>query len=171
MRKFTIATVVAFVLAAVVTGAGAAAAPVSNEHFKLTSAPYADGWCGVAGTSIDTVVAHLIVGADGAVLENLNLTTVFTATASGKSMEVHIARVGRASAAVDNGDGTETIFLTNNGLQNFKLPNGPLIVRNAGSITFAITLDTATGDFVSFEVVEEHGQFPPGCAFIIEALT
>ena len=36
-------------------------------------------------------------------------------------MEVHIARVSKTGAAVDNGDGTETIFVTNNGVQSFKL--------------------------------------------------
>ena len=171
MRKLRIATALAIVLAGVAPAFGLAGAPTFNDSFRFTSDPYADGWCGIAGTSIDTVVAHFQVRSNGASLENLNVTTVFTASASSKSMEVHIARVGKTDTAVDNGDGTETILLTNNGLQNFKLQNGPLIVRTAGSISFAITLEVGTGDFVSFEVVEEHGQFPAGCALIVEALT
>ena len=171
MRKFRITTALVVVLAGVLPAFGLAGAPVFNDSFRFTSDPYSDGWCGIAGTSIDTVVAHFQVRTSGASLESLNVTTTFTAAASGKSMEVHIARVGKTEAAVDNGDGTETILVTNDGMQNIKLPNGPLLVRTAGSITFAITLEVGTGDFVSFEVVKEHGQFPPGCAFIVEALT
>jgi hypothetical protein len=173
MRKFKLlpALAAAVVVMAVVPALGLAGPPAFNGHFSFTSAPYADGWCGIDGTSVDTVRAHFLEDASGASIENLNLVTTFTSTASGKSMEIHIARVSKSDAFVDNGDGTETLFVTNNGLQSWKIPNGPMLVRSVGSITFAITFDAATGEFLSFEVVEEHGQFPPGCEFIIEALT
>jgi len=173
MRKFnllrTLAAVV--VLMPVLPAVGLAGPPVFNGHFSFTTDPYADGWCGIDGTSVDIVKAHYVEDETGASLENLNLVTTFTSTASGKSMEIHIARVSKADAVVDNGDGTETVFGTNNGVQSWKIPNGPVFVRSVGSITFAVTFDAATGDFLSFEVVAEHGQFPPGCELIIEALT
>jgi hypothetical protein len=170
MRKFRMATTLAVVLAGVVPAFSLADAPVFNDSFRFTSDPYSEGWCGMAGTSVDTMVARFRVGSGGS-LENLNMTTVFAASASAKSMEVHIARVGKTEASVDNGNGTETFVQTNTGRQSFKLPGGPLLVRSAGTITFAITLEVGTGDFMSFEVVEQHGQFPPGCDFIVEALT
>ena len=148
-----------------------AAPPVVNVHVNFTSDPYADNWCGIDGSSVDSVVAHYKEDAGGAFIANLNLTISFTATASGKSMQVHIARVGKATAPIDNGDGTATVLTTTNGVQSFKLQNGPLFVRSAGNITFAVTFDAVTGDFISFEVVEEHGQFPPGCDQIVVALT
>ena len=171
LRQLFVALAGTIVLMAAVPALGLAAAPIVREHFNFTSDPYDDNWCGIDGTGVDRVVVQYSEDASGASIENVNVTIVFTATSSGKSMEVHIARVGKTTARVDNGDGTVTIFATNDGVQSFKLPNGPMLVRDAGSITFAVTLDAATGDFISFEVVEEHGQFPPGCDQIVAALT
>ena len=149
-----------------------AGAPVVNVHASFTSDPYADNWCGIDGTGVDRVVAHYKEDASGASIENLNITELFTATASGKSIEIRQTGVRRASAPIDNGDGTYSIIATNRGQgPGIKLPNGPVIVLSVGLVEFLVTFDSATGEFVSFEVLRDKGQHPPGCALIVAALT
>ncbi|HEY8723926.1 MAG TPA: hypothetical protein VIL92_08730 [Gaiellaceae bacterium] len=78
----------------------------------------------------------------------------------------------RSSAPTDNGDGTVSVVATNSGLSPaFKLPNGPPIVLDVGLVEFVLTLDATTGDFISFELLRDRGQHPPGCAAIVAALT
>jgi hypothetical protein len=171
-RQLFVAVAATIVVAAAVSALGLAAKPVVNEHVNFTSDPYADNWCGLDGTSVDRVVAHFKEDASGASLETLNVTTFFTATASGKSMEIRQTGARRVSAPTDNGDGTVSVIVTNSGLSpGFKLLNGPPIVLDVGLVEFRVTFDAATGEFVSFEVLRERGQRPPGCALIVAALT
>ena len=160
-----------FLLALLASNAGAAR-PVVNDHEHFTSDPYADRWCGINGTSIDTVIVHYLEAASGASIETVNVTTLFTATASGKTMEVRSTGARKSGAPIDNGDGSVSFVGTNTGLSPmFKLPNGPPIVIDVGLVEFLITVDAATGDFISFEVLKETGQRPPGCDAIVAALT
>ena len=159
-------------LVALMASSAEAAKPVINEHANFTSDPYADGWCGIDGTSVDRVVAHYLEAASGASIASLNVTTLFTATASGKSIEIRQTGARKASAPVDNGDGTVSVVFTNSGQSpGIKLPNGPPIVLSVGLVEFLVKFDAATGDFISFEVVREKGQRSPGCDAIVAALT
>ena len=149
-----------------------AGAPVVNVHVSFTSDPYADNWCGIDGIGVDRVVVHYKEDASGASLETVNITELFTATESGKSMEIRSTGARRVSAPIDNGDGTYSVIATNTGLSpKFKLPNGPPIVIDVGLVEFLITFDSATGDFVAFDVLRERGQRPPGCDLIVAALS
>ena len=159
-------------LIAALPAVGLAAAPVVNEHGNFTSDPYADNWCGINGIGVDRVVAHYKEDASGASIESVNITEFFTATESGKSMEVRSTGARRSSAPIDNGDGTFSIIATNTGQSpGFKLPNGPPIVIDVGLVEFRLTFDSTTGGFVAFDVLREKGQHPPGCALIVAALT
>ena len=172
LRQLFVALAGTIVLVTAVPALGLAAAPVVNVHVSFTSDPYDDNWCGIDGTSVDRVVAHYKEDASGASILNLNITALFTATESGKSMEIRQTGVQRASAPIDNGDGTYSVIATNSGQSpTFKLPNGPVIVLSVGLVEFLVTFDIATGEFVSFEVLKESGQHPPGCALIVAALT
>jgi len=42
---------------------------------------------------------------------------------------------------------------------------------DVGLIEFRITFDSATDEFLSFEVLREKGQQPPGCDTIVAALS
>ena len=53
----------------------------------------------------------------------------------------------------------------------FKVPNGPVIGLDVGLITFDVTFDHSTGDFVSFSVVRVAGQRPALDSQICAALT
>ena len=159
-------------LVAVVPALGLAAAPVVNEHANFTSDPYADNWCGIEGIGVDRVVVHYKEDASGASLETVNITELFTATESGKSMEIRSTGARKSSAPIDNGDGTYSIIATNTGQSpGFKLPKGPPIVIDVGLVEFRLTFDSATGRFVAFDVLRERGQHPPGCDLIVAALT
>jgi hypothetical protein len=161
------ATVVALVVAAVVT-AGASAVPPGHDHF--TSDPYADMWCGIDGTSVDRVVANYTPLDESRT--SLNVTTTFTASASGKSMEIHETGVRKEGPRIDNGDGTYSLVFSNAGQSaGFKLPNGPPIGLDVGLIQFHVTFDAATGDFLSFEVLKVAGQRLPLCDAIVAALS
>jgi hypothetical protein len=172
LTRLLIGFSVTIALAAAVPALGVAAKPVVTDHLNFTSDPYDDSWCGIAGTSVDRVVVQYKEDATGASMENDSITTLFTATVSGKSMEIRQTGVRKRSAPIDNGDGTFTVVVDNRGLSPaFKLPNGPPIVLDVGLVEFRVTFDSATGDFLSFEVVRERGQRPPGCDAIIAALT
>ncbi len=174
MRKFRspVVMVIAVAFAALVPALGFAGPPVVQEHFNFTSDSYDDGWCGIAGVSVDRVVVQYSEDASGASIERINVKTLFTAMASGKSMQIHQAGARKASAPIDNRDGTYSIILQNTGPSpKFKLPNGPVLVMDVGLIEFRITFDSATGEFLSFEVLREKGQRPPGCDTIVAALS
>jgi hypothetical protein len=167
MRKLIVlAGSIALLTAIALPAWSAGAAPIGHDHF--TSDPYPDQWCGVAGSSVDQVVANYTL--DGS-RTSLNVRTTFTATASGKSMEIRQTGVRTQSAPIDNGDGTYSIVFTNAGQSpGFKLPNGVVIV-DTGVLEGVATFDSATDDFLSFEIVKQSGPRPGACDAIVSALS
>ena len=140
---------------------------IGHDHF--TSDPYADGWCGLAGTSVDKVVANYTASGSWT---SLNVLTTFTVAATGKQLEIRSTGVNTESAPIDNGDGTYSVIFTNAGQSpKFKLANGPVIGLDVGLIQFDVTFDTATGNFISFDVVRAKGQRPALDSAICAALT
>lgn len=162
--KFLFVGVVVAVLA--VGASGAMAAQIGHDHF--VSDPYPDNWCGIDGTSVDTVVANYTL--DGS-RTSLNVKTIFTATASGKSMEIQQTGLRTQSAPVDNGNGTYSITFGEAGQSpRFMLPTGQ-VIQDTGLLEAVATFDAATGDFLSFEIVKLAGPRPPGCTEIVSALS
>jgi hypothetical protein len=150
----------------VVLAASAGAASIGHDRF--TSDPYPDNWCGVSGTSLDRVVANYTLDGSRA---SINVVTTFTATASGKSMEIRQTGLRRESAPHDNGNGTYSIAFTNAGQSpGFNLPGGQVIV-DAGVLVGVATFDTATGDFLSFDIVKQSAPRPGACDAIVAALS
>jgi hypothetical protein len=80
---------------------------------------------------------------------------------------------------VDEEAGTITFLTSFQGLPEKLQPaNGPVLLRDAGIITFADTFDLETGDFISSEVLvnnrphpEADSDFTLFCNVISEALT
>jgi hypothetical protein len=172
LKRLLVAGSAAVALAAVMTALGVAAAPAVHDHAHFTTDPFATDLCGIPGTAVDTVVGQDLESASGAFVSPGNVTELFTAAASGKSVEWRMAGVVRGSALADNGDGTATFLISVNGTSAiYKLPNGRVLVTDVGSITFAVTIDATTGDFISFAVVDINGPRPAGCAVIAAALT
>jgi hypothetical protein len=173
MHRSRIAALLAVLgVVAVLPALAAAAPPVFREHVHFTSEPYAENLCEIPGTAVDEVVASFTLYESGATLERLNVLTVFTATASGKSVEIRSTGARRVTAPLDNGDGTYSIIARNTGPSPiFKLPNGPTIVLDVGLVEFRITFDSGTDEFLSFDVVRVEGPRPAGCATLEAALT
>ena len=153
-------------IAALVLVSAAGATQIGHDHF--VSDPYADNWCGIAGTSVDDVVANYALDGSRA---SVNVKTTFTATASGKSMEIFQAGVRKTGAPTDNGDGTYSVEFVNAGSSpRFKLPTGE-VIQDTGLLEGVATFDTATDEFLSFEVVKLVGPRSNACDAIVAALT
>jgi hypothetical protein len=157
--RLFVALVAATGLAATVPAFSLAGSPVVNAHFgPFTSDPYAKSWCGaVDGTAVDTVVEHYQQDASGNIVDNVRLTSVFTATATGKSLESSTSSTTRTSGPIDNGDGTVSYVTDVTGLVlQFKIPNGPVLkdadgkpLRGAGELSITDIFDAASGDYIT----------------------
>jgi|SRR5579884_685216 len=159
------AAVVAF--AATVAAAATAGKPVIFDHESFVDGPNPSSWCGVVdGTEVTTGTFTFRQDASGAFHATQQQTSIFTASATGKSLEVSAAGVDMG-AGVDNGDGTMTFTEKQAGLAvTFKVPNGPILkaangkpLLGAGVIDDVATFDIATGDLVSFQETV-HGPHP-----------
>ena len=154
-------SIIAAIAAATATLPAAATAgkPFIFDHESFTDGPNPGSWCGVVdGTEITTGTFTFRQDASGAFHATQQQTSVFTASATGKSIEVSAAGVDMG-AAVDNGDGTVTFTEKTSGLAvTFKVPNGPILkdtngkpLLGAGVIDDVATFDIATGDLISFQ--------------------
>ncbi len=142
------------------------AAQIGHDHF--TSDPYGDIWCGVEGTSVDTVVANYTLDDSRA---SINVKTTFTATGSGKSMEITQSGARRSSAPTDNGDGTYSVTFANAGQSpRFTLPTHE-VIQDTGLVVGVATFDATTDEFLSFEIVKVVGPRPNACDAIVASLT
>jgi len=146
-------------VAAALPAAASAGKPVFFDHESFVDGPNPGNWCGtVAGTRVTIGTFTFRQDASGAFHATQRQTSVFTASATGKSIEVSTAGVDMGSG-VDNGDGTVTFTEKTAGLAvTFKVPNGPILkdsngkpLLGAGVIDDVATFDIATGDLISFQ--------------------
>ena len=96
--------------------------------------------------------------------------------ANGKSVIIQNAgQFTDTDGTVDEAAGTITFVYTYKGLpEKIRTPHGPVIVRDAGVITFADTFDLDTGDFISQEILVNSGPHPDAdsdFALFCEAIT
>ena len=171
--------VIAAIVAVVMPGSGVAAKPVFHSHENFSDT-FADNFCGIPGTSVARGVDNFTLYANNRFKDNFTLTQTFTATASGKSVRIHVAnQVTGNDQPIDNGDGTVTFVNTFKGLpEQLKIKNGPVLSRDAGVVTFTQIFDATTGDFISQTVSGEKGPHPDlnsdfavFCNVLIPALT
>ena len=154
-------------VAATLPAAATAGKPVIFDHQSFVDGPNPGAWCGVVnGTAVTTGTFTFRQDASGAFHATQRQTTVFTASATGRSIEVSLSGVDMGSG-VDNGDGTVTFMEKTAGLAvTFKVPNGPILkdangkpLLGAGVIDDVATFDIATGDLISFQETY-HGPHP-----------
>jgi hypothetical protein len=178
-RVAFISGVVAAIVAVVMPGSGVAAKPVFHSHENFSDT-FPDNVCGIPGTSVVRGVDNTTVYANNTFKDNFTLNQVFTATASGKSIRIHVAdQVTGNDEPIDNGDGTVTFVNTFKGLpEQLKITNGPVLSRDAGVVTLTQIFDATTGDFISQTVSGEKGPHPDldsdfavFCNVLIPALT
>ncbi len=137
MRKLLLAfSLVAVVVVVVFPGVGTAGKP---QVTKIDQTGQFD-LCGVATTTHDVGV-DVFSTSGNTFFDRYNVRTTFTA-ANGVVIDLHAA--GTVTGTLDpvpNGDGTYTNTVTFKGLpEQFKLPNGDMLTRDAGIITFVDTL-------------------------------
>jgi hypothetical protein len=142
-------------------GIGSAAAPVLHAHENFTDA-FHDSTCGISGTSVVRGVDNFTLYADNTFKDTFELQQTFTAAGSGKSIVFHVAQqVTGNDEPIDNGDGTVTFVNTFKGLpEQIKLPNGRMLTRDAGVVTFTLLIDATTDELISQTVSGEKGPHP-----------
>jgi len=164
-NRIAVAAAVAAVAAAV-PAAGLAGQPVVRDHESFTDGPYVTDFCGVPGTEIDMGKFMFKQDASGAFHATGTFSGVFTADATGKSLDLSGASLDKG-VTVDNGDGTATSTEKNAGLVlKFQIPNGPVLkdadgkpILGAGVVDSVATFDIATGDLLSIQETW-HGPHP-----------
>jgi hypothetical protein len=149
--QLLVALTAAAAMAVAVPALGFAGPPVVSE-------PQPGDWCGVVpGTFVDTVVTDFTRDAGGNLIEHVRFTSLFTATATGKSIESSGANTTRSTGPIDNGDGTVSFVTQITGLAlKFQIPNGPVLeaangepIRSAGVLSIEDIFDAATGDYIT----------------------
>ena len=111
----------------------------------------------------------------GVELNAFEIDLTYTNPANGKTVVLHGAELNEDtfSSPTDNGDGTISVFTKFAGVTKLTIPHGPPLAINAGELSARITVDAATLDFVSFQVLSSGGQ-PTGedfCSVVVAALT
>jgi hypothetical protein len=163
-RQWILAGVVTLGLLAVVPSLGIAAAPIVNEHTRITET-FPDNICGIPGTTTIRVVDNFKLYADGTYRDTSSFKAVFTATGTGKQVQISSAgQVSGNDEPIDNGDGTVTFVDTFKGLpEKLSIYRGPTLLRDAGNVTIATTFfvePDGSLTFVSQTVLSQHGPHP-----------
>ena len=154
LRAFVVALIAAF---AILPASAFGANPeIFHVHFMDTEEDV-----DVCGITVDIVSEGVFTdkaffdqdGNFGRFNSTASATSTLTAE-NGKS--VTISNAGQftdVEPLVDEAAGTITFFTTFKGLpEKIQTTNGPVLLRDAGVITFADTFDLETGEFISSEV-------------------
>jgi hypothetical protein len=169
------------VLAALVLLPGialAASKPIAQFHDHFTDS-FATNLCGIDVDAVIVVSDNFFLYADGSFKDASSFRGTFTNPDNGKSVIVSSAGTVTGTASIDEGAGTITFVTSFKGLpEKIQTARGPVLVRDAGVITFADTFDLETGDFLGTEVTTVRGPHPEAdsdftlfCDTIVPALT
>jgi hypothetical protein len=140
---FNIKYLLAGVMAA--SAVGLAVPAVGSAGTPQVQPPEQGTWCGVVpGTFVDTITSEVEHQADGKTIDHVTLSSVFTATETGKSIVSSASSMSMTTGPIDNGDGTFGFVTQNTGLVlKFQIPNGPVLkaangepIRSAGTLAF-----------------------------------
>jgi hypothetical protein len=148
-------------LLALIASSAYAASAVQHHSAKVTTSDPNANQCDIPGMQVDTFMANVVDLPDGTRRFEFWDRWVFTSALTGKSIESFAAEQMTTNVApIDNGDGTVSFVFTFTGLeQRLKLPNGSVLARDVGPITFTLTYN-ASGDLVFFGVSDEKGPHP-----------
>jgi hypothetical protein len=178
MRKALALTGLAAALLLASMASSAAAAPLVDRFHGKFSDTFAGDLCGIQGTYVITGMDNIQVFADGRFKDEFRQNVLFTSASTGKSVLIFAANQFVGRGPIDNGDGTISFLSTYKGLpEKIKLPNGRMLARDVGNVTFVDTFDATTGEFLG-ETTLERGPHPlldSGfslvCATIVPALS
>jgi len=164
---------------AVVPGTALGAKPIEQFHDHFTDSFSAE-ICGVAVGLDLRVTDNFFLYADGSFKDTSSFQGTFTNPLNGNAVALSSAgQVTGPPPIVDEGAGTITFLTSFKGLpEKIQAAHGPVLLRDAGVITFADTFDLETGEFISSDIIVNRGPHPEAdsdftlfCEVISEALT
>ena len=165
MGKRTLVAVLAAVVSLSAVAAAFAAGPTFRDRETFTDSDA--NFCGTGELVLieGTVVANVWVGTTGGdptqvVKSTLNLHITYTNPDTGASVVERWSRLFMNEIVSGLESGVHTHEFVERGLKaTLKLANGRLLTRDAGSLTYRVTLD-AGDNVIDFEVVSIHGPHP-----------
>jgi hypothetical protein len=170
-KALTIAGLCALAVALAIPASGAAATTIQVKGTGHSSGEL----CGLSVDNNYRFTAVLVFKANGAELQHGEFKEVWTNTANGKSIVLQGSFGSSTGAPIDNGDGTISFLGALTGSYIVKAVNGAPITVDAGRQLVRVTLDAATGDFVSVEFLSIAGPHPfsadGSCDSIVALLT
>jgi hypothetical protein len=158
VRALAVALITVFV---VIPGKALGAQPIEQFHDHFTES-FSDEICGIPVDVEAVVTDNFFLYADGSFKDTSSVQATFTNPVNGNS--VTLASAGQVTGPppiVDEEAGTITFLTSFIGLpERIQTANGPVLLRDAGILTFADTFDLETGDFLSAEIVVVKGPHP-----------
>jgi hypothetical protein len=170
MRRLSVLGALFAAISLALMASSASSARIVEQFHGTFSDTFDDNICGIEGTTVVSGMDNIQVFADGTFKDQFRQNYVFTSTATGKSVLLFVAQ---------QFIGTVTFTSTFKGLpEKLKLPNGTVLSRDAGFVTFNDTFDATTGDFLGETISPENGPHPDldsgftlFCDVIVPALT
>jgi hypothetical protein len=161
---------------AVVPATALGAKPVEQFHDHFTDS-FSTDLCGIAVDAEIVVTDNFFLYADGSFKDTASFRGTFTNPANGNAVVISNAGQISGEAVIDEEAGTITFLTSFKGLpEKIQTAQGPLLLRDAGFVTFADTFDLGTGAFISSEITikgphpELESDFALFCEVITEAL-
>ncbi len=155
------------------------AGPIQQFHDHFTDG-YSGEICGIPANVQVVETQNIFLFADNSFRVTIAAMTTFTNPVNGKSVVTTLAgEISGTGALVDEAARTITFLTSYKGLpEKVQTGNGPVLLRDAGIITFADKFDLDTGAFISEQVVVNKGPHPEAdsdftrfCEVITPALT
>ena len=178
LRAFLVAAVVALAVAPV----GAVGAKPERFHEHVMEFFEGDNVCGmtvdVAVTGVFTDLVFFDKEGNFVRFTSTSSIRVTVTDADGDAVVIQNSGLVQSREIVDEEAGTITFLTTFKGLpEKIQTAQGPVLLRDAGVITFADTFDLETGEPISFEILVNKGPHPEAdsdfvlfCEVITEAL-
>ena len=167
----------ALIVVLAIPGAALAARPIAAFHDHFTDS-FSGEICGIPVEIKIVVTDNFFLYADNSFKDTASVRETITNPENGKSVVLSSAGLVKGTALIDEQAGTITFATSFLGLpEKIQTAHGPVLVRDAGVITFTETFDLATGDFLGSTVTikgphpEADADFLLFCEVITAALT
>jgi hypothetical protein len=178
LRRTALAALVTAVTSlAMLAGTATAAKPIAQFHDHFTDTFSAEV-CGIAVDAQVTVTDNFFLYADDSFKDTSSVSVTFTNPLNGKSVILSNAgQISGPAPIIDEEAGTITFITSFIGLpEKIQTARGPVLLRDAGFVTFVDTFDLETGEFISGDVVikgphpDLESDFQLFCQVITQAL-
>jgi hypothetical protein len=163
MQRITTARLVTTALiaaCAILPSTAFGAKPVEQFHDRVTDS-FSDVLCGIPVDAEVVGTDNFFLLADGGFKGTGSFKTTVTNPANGTSIVISSAGQAAGTPMVDEQAATITFTTTYKGRpEKIQSGQGPILLRDAGVITFADTFDLNTGEFISSDTLINKGPHP-----------